>query len=198
MIGMILVTHGRLAEEFVHAMEHVVGTQPDVATVCIGPQDDMGQRRKDIAQAIKRVDLGQRRGDPDRPVRRHALEPRDLAAQEAGKTEVIAGINLPMLIRLAGARKDMDLRRRGRRRARRGAQLHHHRLRVPRTGRITAGRAGEAALERHSREVTIVNKRGLHARASAKFVAAVAGMDGCQVAGAQGRAHAPRAARSSA
>jgi len=51
MIGMILVTHGRLAEEFVHAMEHVVGTQPDVATVCIGPQDDMEQRRKDIARA---------------------------------------------------------------------------------------------------------------------------------------------------
>src|SRR5690606_41302028 len=59
MIGMILVTHGRLAEDFVHAMEHVVGTQSDVATVCIGPQDDMELKRKEIAQAIKRVDSGQ-------------------------------------------------------------------------------------------------------------------------------------------
>ena len=55
MIGMILVTHGRLAEEFVHAMEHVVGTQADVATVCIGPQDDMELKRKEIAKAIKHL-----------------------------------------------------------------------------------------------------------------------------------------------
>jgi PTS system mannose-specific IIA component len=54
MIGMILVTHGRLAEEFVHAMEHVVGEQPYVATVCIGPQDDMEQRRKEIARRSSR------------------------------------------------------------------------------------------------------------------------------------------------
>ena len=58
MIGMILVTHGRLAEEFVHAMEHVVGEQPDVATICIGPSDDMEARRREIANAIKRVDTG--------------------------------------------------------------------------------------------------------------------------------------------
>ena len=53
MIGMILVTHGRLAEEFVHAMEHVVGEQPDVATVCIGPNDDMEARRREIASAME-------------------------------------------------------------------------------------------------------------------------------------------------
>ena len=108
MIGMILVTHGRLAEEFVHAMEHVVGTQPDVATVCIGPQDDMEQRRKDIAKAIKAVDSGNGAviltdlfgGTPSNLA---------ISLLKAGKTEVIAGINLPMLIRLAGARKDMDL-----------------------------------------------------------------------------------------
>ena len=108
MIGMILVTHGRLAEEFVHAMEHVVGTQPDVATVCIGPQDDMEQRRKDIARAIKQVDTGSGAviltdlfgGTPSNLA---------ISLLKAGKTEVIAGINLPMLIRLAGARKDMDL-----------------------------------------------------------------------------------------
>ena len=108
MIGMILVTHGRLAEEFVHAMEHVVGTQSDVATVCIGPQDDMELKRKEIAQAIKRVDSGQGTviltdlfgGTPSNLA---------ISLLQAGKTEVIAGINLPMLIRLAGARKDMDL-----------------------------------------------------------------------------------------
>jgi PTS system mannose-specific IIA component len=108
MIGMILVTHGRLAEEFVHAMEHVVGQQPDVATVCIGPHDDMEQRRKDIAKAIKQVDSGNGAviltdlfgGTPSNLA---------ISLLKAGKTEVIAGINLPMLIRLAGARKDMDL-----------------------------------------------------------------------------------------
>jgi len=108
MIGMILVTHGRLAEEFVHAMEHVVGTQPDVATVCIGPQDDMEQKRKEIAKAIKLVDSGSGAviltdlfgGTPSNLA---------ISLLKAGKTEVIAGINLPMLIRLAGARKDMDL-----------------------------------------------------------------------------------------
>ena len=108
MIGMILVTHGQLAEEFVHAMEHVVGKQPDVATVCIGPQDDMEQRRKDIAKAIKAVDSGNGAviltdlfgGTPSNLA---------ISLLKAGKTEVIAGINLPMLIRLAGARKDMDL-----------------------------------------------------------------------------------------
>ena len=108
MIGMILVTHGRLAEEFVNAMEHVVGKQADVATVCIGPQDDMEQRRKDIARAIKQVDSGNGAviltdlfgGTPSNLA---------ISLLKAGKTEVIAGINLPMLIRLAGARKDMDL-----------------------------------------------------------------------------------------
>jgi len=108
MIGMILVTHGRLAEEFVHAMEHVVGEQADVATVCIGPQDDMEQRRKDIARAIKQVDSGSGAviltdlfgGTPSNLA---------ISLLKSGKTEVIAGINLPMLIRLAGARKDMTL-----------------------------------------------------------------------------------------
>lgn len=108
MIGMILVTHGRLAEEFVHAMEHVVGTQSDIATVCIGPNDDMEARRKEIAQAIKQVDSGSGAviltdlfgGTPSNLA---------ISLMKRGKTEVIAGINLPMLIRLAGARKDMDL-----------------------------------------------------------------------------------------
>ena len=108
MIGMILVTHGRLAEEFVHAMEHVVGEQADVATICIGPNDDMEARRREIANAIKRVDSGSGAviltdlfgGTPSNLA---------ISLLKRGKTEVIAGINLPMLIRLAGARKDMEL-----------------------------------------------------------------------------------------
>ena len=108
MIGMILVTHGRLAEEFVHAMEHVVGEQADVATICIGPNDDMEARRREIAIAIKRVDSGQGvailtdlfGGTPSNLA---------ISLLKRGKTEVIAGINLPMLMRLAGARKDMEL-----------------------------------------------------------------------------------------
>ena len=108
MIGMILVTHGRLAEEFVHAMEHVVGEQEAVATVCIGPHDDMEAKRKEIAKAIKQVDSGSGAviltdlfgGTPSNLA---------ISLLKKGKTEVIAGINLPMLIRLAGARKDLDL-----------------------------------------------------------------------------------------
>ena len=108
MIGMILVTHGRLAEEFVRAMEHVVGSQEAVATVCIGPNDDMEKRRKQIARAIKQVDSGEGAiiltdlfgGTPSNLA---------ISLLKAGKVEVIAGINLPMLIRLAGARKSMDV-----------------------------------------------------------------------------------------
>ena len=108
MIGMILVTHGRLAEEFVHAMEHVVGEQPDVATVCIGPNDDMEARRREIASAIKRVDTG---AGAVILTDLFGGTPSNLAISllKTGKSEVIAGINLPMLIRLAGARKRMEL-----------------------------------------------------------------------------------------
>ncbi len=108
MIGLILVTHGRLAEEFVRAMEHVVGPQADIATVCIGPNDDMEARRLEISESIERVDSGMGvviltdlfGGTPSNLA---------ISLLERGKTEVIAGINLPMLIRLAGARKDMAL-----------------------------------------------------------------------------------------
>lgn len=108
MIGMILVTHGKLAEEFVHAMQHVVGRQDAVATVCIGPNDDMERRRKEIADAIRDVDDGTGvivltdlfGGTPSNLA---------ISLMQAGKVEVIAGINLPMLIRLAGARKTMSV-----------------------------------------------------------------------------------------
>ncbi len=108
MIGLILVTHGKLAEDFVHAMQHVVGRQDAVATVCIGPNDDMEARRREIADAVKAVDGGNGviiltdlfGGTPSNLA---------ISLMEAGKVEVIAGINLPMLIRLAKARTCMTL-----------------------------------------------------------------------------------------
>lgn len=108
MIGMILVTHGKLAEHFIDAMEHVVGKQDGVATICIGPNDDMEQRRQDIASAIARVDTG------DGAIILTDLfggTPSNLAISllDTGRIEVIAGINLPMLIRLAGARKSLNV-----------------------------------------------------------------------------------------
>jgi PTS system mannose-specific IIA component len=108
MIGLVLVTHGRLAEEFVVAMEHVVGKQDRIATICIGPEDDMEERRADIAKAIVAVEGGRGvilltdlfGGTPSNLA---------ISLLEAGRVEVIAGINLPMLIRLGGARKTMKV-----------------------------------------------------------------------------------------
>ena len=108
MIGMILVTHGKLAEEFVAAMQHVVGRQDAVRTICIGPNDDMEARRAEIAEAIGQVDSGAGviiltdlfGGTPSNLA---------ISLMERGKVEVIAGINLPMLIRLAKARGCMPL-----------------------------------------------------------------------------------------
>ncbi|WP_230292682.1 PTS sugar transporter subunit IIA [Croceicoccus sp. Ery5] len=106
MIGLILVTHGDLAQEFVAAMEHVVGKQDRIVPVCIGPNDDMEARRSEIASAITEVNDGSGvivltdlfGGTPSNLA---------ISLLETGKVEVIAGINLPMLIRLAGARNDM-------------------------------------------------------------------------------------------
>jgi PTS system mannose-specific IIA component len=108
MIGLILVTHGNLAAEFVRAMEHVVGRQDGVVTVCIGPNDDVEKRRREIADALKQVDSGEGvviltdlfGGTPSNLA---------ISLMQSGRIEVIAGINLPMLIRLAGARKNSTL-----------------------------------------------------------------------------------------
>lgn len=108
MIGLVLVTHGRLAEQFVTAMEHVVGKQDRVATICIEADDDMESRRADIAKAIAEVNDGNGvilltdlfGGTPSNLA---------ISLMEAGRIEVIAGINLPMLIRLGGARKAMKV-----------------------------------------------------------------------------------------
>jgi mannose PTS system EIIA component len=108
MIGLVLVTHGRLAVEFVTAMEHVVGPQNAMATICIGPEDDMEVRRADIAEAISAVEQGRGviiltdlfGGTPSNLA---------ISLMETGRIEVIAGVNLPMLIRLEGARRTMNV-----------------------------------------------------------------------------------------
>ena len=109
MIGLVLVTHGRLAAEFVVAMEHVVGPQEAIEAVCIGPDDDMEARRRDISEAIEQVDDGSGviiltdlfGGTPSNLA---------ISLMKSERVEVIAGVNLPMLIRLEGARKTMDVK----------------------------------------------------------------------------------------
>ena len=108
MIGMVLVTHGRLAEEFVAALEHVVGPQKAVRAVCIGPSDDMEARRAEIIDSVGQVDEG------DGVVVLTDMfggTPSNLAISilDRANVEVIAGINLPMLIKLASARETSDL-----------------------------------------------------------------------------------------
>lgn len=108
MIGMVLVTHGRLAAEFIAALEHVVGPQKQISAICIGPDDDMERRRQDIIDAIRNVDSGQGvviltdmfGGTPSNLA---------ISVMERSKVEVIAGINLPMLIKLASNRQTEPL-----------------------------------------------------------------------------------------
>jgi PTS system mannose-specific IIA component len=108
MIGMVLVTHGRLADEFRSALEHVVGPQTHLETICIGPEDDMERRRADILAAVERVETG------DGVVLLTDMfggTPSNLAisVMDHGTVEVIAGVNLPMLIKLASVRADKPL-----------------------------------------------------------------------------------------
>jgi PTS system mannose-specific IIA component len=108
MIGLVLVTHGRLAEEFIAATEHVVGPQEALRAICIGPDDDMDLRKTEIQEAVKEVDQGDGviiltdmfGGTPSNLA---------LALMEKGKVEVLAGINLPMLVKVASLRKDTPL-----------------------------------------------------------------------------------------
>ena len=109
MIGLVLVTHGRLAHEFVVAMEHVVGPQQAIATICIGPDDDMEARRNDIGEAIRGVERGTGvimltdlfGGTPSNLA---------ISLMKSEGIEVIAGVNLPMLIRLESARRMMPIK----------------------------------------------------------------------------------------
>ncbi len=108
MIGIVLVTHGRLAEEFVAALEHVVGKQEAIRSVCIGPDDDMEMRRKEIIEAVDAVASG------DGVILLTDMfggTPSNLAISmlDQGNVEVVAGMNLPMLIKLASVRPEDDL-----------------------------------------------------------------------------------------
>ena len=108
MIGLVLVTHGRLAAEFITAMEHVVGPQQAVEGICIDAEDDMEMRRKEIADAIQRCDQGKGviiltdlfGGTPSNLA---------ISLMKSENVEVIAGVNLPMLIKLASVRKTEPL-----------------------------------------------------------------------------------------
>lgn len=108
MIGLVLVTHGNLAREFVVAMEHVVGAQELIEAICIGPEDDMEERRAEIAKAVEKVEKGKGvivltdlfGGTPSNL---------SISLMQPNKVEVIAGMNLPMLIRLASARQSMSV-----------------------------------------------------------------------------------------
>jgi len=108
MIGVVLVTHGRLASEFIGALEHVVGAQRNMSAVCIGPDDDMEQRRQEIIDSVAKVD------DGDGVVLLTDMfggTPSNLAISvlDQGRVEVIAGVNLPMLIKLASLRASEPL-----------------------------------------------------------------------------------------
>lgn len=109
MIGLVLVTHGRLADEFVNALVHVTGPQEAVATICVASQDNANSRRDDLIAAIRKVDRG------DGVIVLTDLfggTPSNLAisVMEETKAEVIAGVNLPLLIELADVRTNKTLR----------------------------------------------------------------------------------------
>ncbi len=108
MIGLVIVTHGQLAIELQRATEHVVGPQDNLETVCIGPDDDMERRREDIRAAVKRVDAT---NGVILLTDMFGGTPSNLAISmlSEGKVEVLAGVNLPMLIKLAEARQTASL-----------------------------------------------------------------------------------------
>jgi mannose PTS system EIIA component len=108
MIGIVVVSHGRLADEFVAAAEHVLGPQQQMRAVAIGPNDDMEEKRSDIIEAVRAVEGG------DGVVILTDMfggTPSNLAISVINqvKTEVIAGVNLPMLIKLAEVRSKVSL-----------------------------------------------------------------------------------------
>jgi PTS system mannose-specific IIA component len=108
MIGLVLVTHGKLAQEFISVMEHIVGPQKQIAAVCMGPEDDLEKKRQEIMQKVKEVDTGKGvliltdmfGGTPSNLA---------ISFTEDKKVEALAGINLPMLIKLASVRQTESL-----------------------------------------------------------------------------------------
>ncbi len=108
MIGIVLVAHGHLAPEFLAALEHVVGPQKQIASISIGPEDDMERRRLDILEAVRRADSGEGvvlltdmfGGTPSNLA---------ISVMNGSNVEVLAGVNLPMLIKLATVREGHSL-----------------------------------------------------------------------------------------
>ena len=108
MIGLVLVTHGHLADEFRSALEHIVGPQDAIVAIAIGPEDKMDERRADISAAIAKVNSGAGviiltdmfGGTPSNLA---------ISLMEIGRVEVVAGLNLPMVVKLARVRKDYSL-----------------------------------------------------------------------------------------
>ncbi|MGE0425342.1 MAG: PTS sugar transporter subunit IIA [Reyranellaceae bacterium] len=108
MIGIVLVTHGKLAREFVAALEHVVGPQKQAASVCIEADDDMEKKREEILASISACDSGQGvvlltdmfGGTPSNLA---------ISVMDRARVEVIAGVNLPMLVKLASVRVDRTM-----------------------------------------------------------------------------------------
>ncbi len=109
MIGLVLVTHGNLAVEFVSAMQHVVGKQDQIEAVCIGPEDDMEVRRAEILEKVGKVDSGSGvvvltdmfGGTPSNLA---------ISIMSRANVEILAGMNLPMLIKIASLRKEKNLK----------------------------------------------------------------------------------------
>ena len=109
MIGIVLVTHGNLAREFLAALEHVVGPQQCVSTVCIGADDDMEKRRAEILERTRACDTGEGvivltdmfGGTPSNLA---------ISIMQQREVEVIAGVNLPMLVKLARVRADLEIK----------------------------------------------------------------------------------------
>jgi PTS system mannose-specific IIA component len=108
MIGLVLVSHGKLAQEFISVMEHIVGPQKQIAAVCMGPEDDLEKKRQEIMQKVKEVDTGKGvliltdmfGGTPSNLA---------ISFTEDKKIEALAGMNLPMLIKLASVRQTESL-----------------------------------------------------------------------------------------
>ncbi|HEX2843420.1 PTS sugar transporter subunit IIA [Hyphomicrobium sp.] len=108
MIGLVIVTHGGLAVEFRAALEHIVGPQTQLETIAIGPEDDMEVRRSEILDAVRRTDTGSGviiltdmfGGTPSNLA---------ISVMDEAKVEILAGINLPILVKLAGLRGEAPL-----------------------------------------------------------------------------------------
>jgi PTS system mannose-specific IIA component len=113
MIGLVIVTHGLLGQEMIHALEHVVGPQSNIAAICIGPDDDMEARRCQIVDSVANAEEG---NGVILLTDMFGGTPSNLAISILGSAnvEVIAGVNLPMLIKLASVRQTESLEEAGR------------------------------------------------------------------------------------